>query len=85
MAKVQLSERLYFIVSQDSFDLYYQPIKNKTSRILGYYTSLENLIRKATQFSLHELQKDLSLLEFIRQWKEIQDEMRENVKECKFT
>lgn len=82
MVKVNLSHGLYFIVSENSFDLYQQG--KKSGKNIGYFTSLQSLLNKATQYILSKLNGEADFTGFIRKWNEIQQELGEYTSKYKF-
>jgi hypothetical protein len=82
--KVQLSRGLYFIISEESFDLCYKDDKLKNPKVMGYYTSLESLIKRATQFIISKDNVSYDITAFLNRWNSIQSEMASYVSKYKF-
>lgn len=84
MVTVHLTNGLYFVVSEHSFDLFCQEANKKSPKLLGYFNSLDSLIKKATQYSLHKLNGEADFTGFLRKWNEIQQELGDYVSKYKF-
>lgn len=77
MTTVELPYKLFFKVGEASFDLYLKDPKAKTPRLIGYFTSINGLIKRATQIVLANQHGTSDMIGFLKRWKEIQDELSE--------
>ncbi len=77
--KVLLPHDFFFVVDTYSYNLYKKYIDKKgkhgVTQCLGYYTKMENLIKKVVQLVIKDKKDILELKEFLNIWKELSEEL----------
>ena len=79
--KINISDEFHIIVSEMSFDLYRKTPKSKRHNVVGYYTNLANVAKKITMLNLANKEIEVSLVEFIKEWREMEQKTLGTLKE----
>ena len=85
--KVKLNESYWFEVLDNQFIPHFvhegkdkDGNSKKSDTTLGYYTSIERMVKMITQHAISKKKVTVDVMEFLSMWKEISDEMFSDIR-----
>ena len=65
----------YFIVGENSYDLYHKDPLKKSPTLLGYCTTVERVIKRTIQHNLSKQNSDADMIGFLEKNKRMQEQL----------